>query len=289
MGAVIHQAITKRHPDLLIRVLFSVVLVGIHFLSDLNNNLWWKDTCMKNIIQISSTGEDIVTSIDDETNRLFINDDQISSSDWTGTGYYSGTFEGHTVTIKKVADLNGNVGIRKTADYTYELYKHKTDTTVFHDVIDDSDPTKLIVKLKNKEGTELVTNDIDASDIVNIVYPVGSIYMSVNNTSPATLFGGTWEQIEDTFLLAAGSTYTAGDIGGEAEHTLTVDEMPSHDHGMKVTLDVNTAAGTFRNTIVGGGSSWSDNDTNQIQDSGSGSAHNNMPPYLAVYVWKRTA
>ena len=67
--------------------------------------------------------------------------------------------------------------------------------------------------------------------------------MSVNSTSPATLFGGTWEQIEDTFLLCAGNTYTAGNTGGVASvaytpagtvgnHTLTVAEMPSHAHGL---------------------------------------------------------
>lgn len=62
------------------------------------------------------------------------------------------------------------------------------------------------------------------------VWPVGSIYMSVNSTDPGTLFGGTWVRIKDAFLLSAGDTYNAGDIGGEAEHTLTVAEMPSHQH-----------------------------------------------------------
>lgn len=84
------------------------------------------------------------------------------------------------------------------------------------------------------------------SDIVNLIYPVGSIYMSVANASPATLFGGTWAQLKDRFLLGAGDTYTAGDTGGAASvsytpagtnsggavssHTLTTDEIPSHNH-----------------------------------------------------------
>lgn len=67
-------------------------------------------------------------------------------------------------------------------------------------------------------------------NIIDAIYPVGSIYMSVNSTSPATLFGGTWTQIKDTFLLSAGDTYTAGDTGGEATHTLTSGEMPIHNH-----------------------------------------------------------
>lgn len=65
-----------------------------------------------------------------------------------------------------------------------------------------------------------------------MVYPVGSIYISVNSTSPASLFGGTWEILNDVFLLAAGSYANAGTFGGEAAHTLTVDEMPAHNHSV---------------------------------------------------------
>lgn len=84
--------------------------------------------------------------------------------------------------------------------------------------------------------------------IVDSVYPVGSIYMSVASTSPATLFGGTWAQLKDRFLLGAGDTYEAGNTGGNAsvsytpagkntggsvgDHTLTTSEIPSHAHGL---------------------------------------------------------
>ena len=54
--------------------------------------------------------------------------------------------------------------------------------------------------------------------------------MSVNSVSPATLFGGTWSRISDRFLLAAGSSYSAGSTGGEASHALTTAEMPGHTH-----------------------------------------------------------
>lgn len=73
--------------------------------------------------------------------------------------------------------------------------------------------------------------------IFNLIYPIGSIYLSENSTSPATLFGGTWTQIKDKFLLTAGDTYKAGNTGGSsthkhttAGHTLTTNEMPSHTH-----------------------------------------------------------
>ena len=66
--------------------------------------------------------------------------------------------------------------------------------------------------------------------LINLIYPIGSIYLSVNSTSPQQLFGGEWEQIKDKFLLSAGDTYSGGSEGGEAAHTLTVEEMPSHNH-----------------------------------------------------------
>ena len=73
--------------------------------------------------------------------------------------------------------------------------------------------------------------------LIDLIYPVGAIYMSVNSVSPSTLFGGTWEQIQDTFLLACGTTYSGGSTGGSNTHkhttqghTLTIAEMPSHRH-----------------------------------------------------------
>ena len=66
----------------------------------------------------------------------------------------------------------------------------------------------------------------------NKIYPVGSIYMSINSTDPSELFGGEWEQIKDRFLLACGTTYSNGATGGEATHTLTTNEMPTHSHSI---------------------------------------------------------
>ena len=129
----------------------------------------------------------------------------------------------------------------------------------------------------------VITKENTLQNIVNIVYPVGAIYISTVATSPATLFGfGTWEQIQDRFLLAAGSTYSAGATGGEATHTLTVDEMPKHSHGIQLTSKA-TASGTDYVRV----SSTGDVTSNLISETGGGQAHNNMPPYLSVYVWQR--
>ena len=66
--------------------------------------------------------------------------------------------------------------------------------------------------------------------IVDVIYPVGSLYWSSKPTNPSTLFGGTWEQIKDVFVLASGDTYTAGATGGNANTTLAVENLPSHSH-----------------------------------------------------------
>lgn len=68
-----------------------------------------------------------------------------------------------------------------------------------------------------------------------IAHPVGSIYESTDSTDPGTLFGGTWEQIKDRVLVAAGDNFGAGTTGGNANHQLTIDEMPAHSHGGTTT------------------------------------------------------
>lgn len=113
-------------------------------------------------------------------------------------------------------------------------------------------------------------------------YPVGSIYLSISSATPASLFGGTWEQIKDVFLLAAGNTYAAGSTGGEATHTLTVEEMPAHAHD--VELGINWSSGTNAHLVQYTSGTGRDLGT---RNTGGGKSHNNMPPYRAVYMWRR--
>ncbi len=135
------------------------------------------------------------------------------------------------------------------------------------------------IQIKASDGTNL---------LLNAIYPVGSIYMSVNSTSPSTLFGGTWEQIKDRFLLASGSTYSSGNTGGEATHKLTVSEMPNHNHEMYTFKQTSTEEYTKKYAPTTSQGWWNTVDDN-LGAVGGGQAHNNMPPYLVVNVWKRTA
>ena len=124
--------------------------------------------------------------------------------------------------------------------------------------------------------------------LLNTFYPVGSIYMSVNSTNPSTMFGGTWQQLEDRFLLGAGSTYTAGATGGEAAHTLTINEMPSHSHATYYQDNSGSLSWGF-NYANKGKQSSTDASGSGVVNRGGGQAHNNLPPYLVVYMWQRTA
>lgn len=160
-------------------------------------------------------------------------------------------------------------------------------------------------------------NGKSSNDLLNAVYPVGSIYMSVNSQSPATLFGGTWEQLKDRFLIGAGSSYTNGSTGGAtththttAGHTLTVNEMPSHQHYSKAynannslykmavdSLRLNSNVATWSSAGATTAGSVDGDRIGKSDSTGGGASHShgntgsssNMPPYLAVYMWKRTA
>lgn len=107
--------------------------------------------------------------------------------------------------------------------------------------------------------------------------------MSVNSTNPSLLFGGAWEQLKDRFLLGAGDSYTAGNTGGEATHYLTESEMPSHNHGYAMRAGSN-GGWTIAQMSNGAGQYFG-----YTERTGGSQAHNNMPPYLVVYMWKRIA
>lgn len=135
--------------------------------------------------------------------------------------------------------------------------------------------------------------------ILDAIYPVGSIYMSVNNVSPATFIGGTWVAIENCFLIGAGRNHAAGETGGAESVALTAENNGPHTHDVVVSPRNPSYpyAGLYQATQSWSGSasvgtivSSSDNKGRYIADtSGSGTPFSILPPYLAVYMWKRTA
>lgn len=133
---------------------------------------------------------------------------------------------------------------------------------------------------------DLGTQTLD--QILGLVHPVGSIYMSINNVSPATLFGGKWVQIKGRFLLGASDVYKANTTGGEATHALTTDEMPEHRHSIYYP----NSGGPYGDAAIsypegaGTDKTW-EAEMCKTQSAGGSAAHNNMPPYLVVYMWRR--
>lgn len=126
--------------------------------------------------------------------------------------------------------------------------------------------------------------------------PVGKLWASDDPTSPASIVGGTWERIKDCFILAAGDTYAAGSTGGEATHKLTINEIPAHYHD--ILIDYKNANGldasNYKIVLLTTAFKSSKTDTARYLSGGStyvGSSqpHNNMPPYISMYVWKRIA
>ena len=148
---------------------------------------------------------------------------------------------------------------------------------------------------KHGENINLTTDkqfEFNGKTFLDIFYPINSIYMTTGEETPASKFGGTWERIENTFLLASGSLYANGSTGGEKDHVLTIDEMPSHSHNIYL------ASGTpdpfqgmnFGNNGVG----WM---PGKISNSGGGQPHSHSftatttvninPPYFGVLFYER--
>lgn len=128
------------------------------------------------------------------------------------------------------------------------------------------------------------------------VWPINSIYISYSNTSPAELFGGTWYRIQSRFLWGTTTDGTIGATAGEQTHTLTASEMPKHKHeglfytnasGSTLAVNLNSGSSGYKLT-------WTANagkGANELvtAETGGGAAHNNMPPYVNVAIWRRTA
>lgn len=125
-------------------------------------------------------------------------------------------------------------------------------------------------------------------------YPIGSIYLSVNNINPSKWFGGTWEQIAKGRTLVGVDTEDTDfnrvkKTGGEKAHTLTVNEIAEHEHKLTLSAGVNTGLG---NRVVMDNWKWDTNSQSiygTVQNAGGSQAHNNLQPYFTCYIWCRTA
>ena len=222
---------------------------------------------------------------------------------WRAVG---GSWSAGTAMTSGAAGLvTGDVDILTTASYEakIEITDKLGNTASFSAVIPTADVAfhlrpggkgAAFGKYSEKEALEVAWSaefqkglTVRGKAIWELIYPVGAIYISAAATDPKTLFGGTWTRIKDRFLLAAGDTFAAGKTGGEASHTLTADEIPDHTHSYQYTGQ-STVIGTDTIRLYDG-NGQSNQYTGQQSSNCGGKAHNNMPPYLTVYVWQRTA
>lgn len=151
-------------------------------------------------------------------------------------------------------------------------------------------------KLNTSDFNAFKDNAVTKGDLLDAVYPVGAIYLSANDTSPAVLFGGTWRRIEGSFLLASGNGRATGSTGGSETHTLTVSELPSHTH--EYVLNSPTDHKGWPNGSADEGDSvtvsqsyWRGFNSNKQNSSSVGGAtpFSIIPPFIAVSVWVREA
>lgn len=136
----------------------------------------------------------------------------------------------------------------------------------------------------NSEKLNGYTYNTLKSMMLDFAHPVGSYYWSSESTNPSNLFGGTWEQIKDRFVLAAGSTYSVGSTGGAATVKLTVDQIPPHTHTV-YSRSIYSDGGN----LIGFCNEANSTNSYATGSKGGGEAHNNMPPYIVAYCWRRTA
>lgn len=184
-----------------------------------------------------------------------------------------------------------NVGIGRAANYAND---HRVDigwATHFEKPAEFQDDAEFIGDT-SFSGDAIFTGTARFADLyigttrlLDLLHPVGSWYASDDPTPPDTLFGGTWEKLGEgrTLIAADGENYFVEDTGGEAEHTLTVDELPSHSHKFYSYTWYNAQGGDYP-VALGVGTS----PNYETKTAGGGQAHNNMPPYYATNIWRRT-
>lgn len=158
-----------------------------------------------------------------------------------------------------------------------------------------NDMSGIIPQHKNMDNLDQAIRTIPQNTMTPLdVYPVGSIYMSVNNTNPGTLFGGTWVawgagRVPVGVDANDSSFDTVEETGGEKTHQLTVAEMPSHTHPIYF-VDTTSGSQDRQNGLYYNGGWWGNSQgAPNVANTGGNGAHNNLQPYITCYMWKRTA
>ncbi len=180
-------------------------------------------------------------------------------------------------------------------NYDIEFYANDLFQQILHsDIIKTSEDIVKVHKngmyIKNIDTKKLLINGEEVFDL-DKVYPIGSLYLTTNETNPSDLFGGTWNKLEDeTFLMSASAKYPAKSKGGENQHTLSINEMPYHEHAQFVTAIAGSGGTGVRRDYSADETGLSSYPQGiNTGGNGNGQPHNNMPKFYAVYIWTRVS
>ena len=263
---------------------------------ELNSLFIYKDQLVKANAQINAndllTDKYSVTSVSDYVFNNFKNIEannteisKLKQADITLQNHIDDEMNARTEDIENVnSAINTEKNARISADNAINQ-KLTQETTELTSKIDNN--TSQITSLNSMLSVYWKT-----------LYPIGSIYISTNSKfNPNTTWGGTWKKTADgRCLIGANDTYPLGSTGGEATHTLSVNEIPSHDHNLSdwaMSWKLTGDSGEVNINTPVTSNAWTDNHgyfkSQTSKATGGGQPHNNMQPYLAVYIWERTA
>ena len=230
---------------------------------------------------------------------------------------YNGSVNGTTNTPTIRYSLDNETWTQIT-NYTFNNNTITINDLLLEDIIDYKDASKFYIDVfdllsEDKQNTDISKgvetfsygeNDLQVNgqlyvanedgeskkEIRDLIYPIGSIYLSVNNVNPTNLFGGTWIAFGTGRTLVGVDTSqiefnTVEKTGGEKTHTLTINEMPSHNHDSNGWASVTDGSGKYNvfGAMNGGGKLV------PTRNTGGGQPHNILQPYVTCYMWKRTA
>lgn len=213
-----------------------------------------------------------------------------------------------TASVVFAADGNSSYDVMVTATDRHGTASRSTSVSTAFTMMNwhTSGTGMAFGKVAEQENTMEIALDVEflgavRGAIFDAIYPVGSIYLAFNHTNPSTLFGGTWERIENRFLWATTEGGIIGNLGGESTHTLTESEMPSHTHSLirpqwyqgdgttESTVYTTSTGSIYGSTASTTPSYRTVKGVKGIEATGGGKAHNNMPPYIQVSAWHRIA
>ena len=208
---------------------------------------------------------------------------------------YKQTIDGDLVTINKSIDGIGGsiVTINESIDGINEKIDEINTTiegidTSIGDINSDLGTINTALDTKADENHNHDDRYVLKTNIIELIYPVGSIYMSMINRNPGAFIGGTWKQITDRFLYATNTDI--GKTGGSETAVLTVDNLPPHKHSYNrdnLTNDISIAGGS--SGIIVSPTQLTSTTQEETTSVGKGKAFPIIPPYIAVYCWQRTA